>query len=77
MTGTFAANRLAAEADLVIGIGTRWTDFTTASKTAFREPDVRFVNINVADFDAAKLAGLALVGDARATLERLAELLAG
>jgi len=74
-TGTFSANRLAAEADLVIGIGTRWSDFTTASKTAFRNADVRFVNVNVADFDAAKHAGLALVGDARATLERLAELL--
>jgi 3D-(3,5/4)-trihydroxycyclohexane-1,2-dione acylhydrolase (decyclizing) len=77
VTGTFAANRIAAEADLVIGIGTRWTDFTTASKTAFSNPDVRFVNINVADFDAAKHAGLALVGDARATLERLSELLEG
>ena len=65
------------EADLVIGIGTRWSDFTTASKTAFRDPDVRFVNVNVASFDAAKHAGLALVGDARATLERLAELLQG
>src|SRR5207244_4201543 len=68
---------LPAEADLVLGIGTRWSDFTTASKTAFRNPEVRFVNINVADFDAAKHAGLALVGDARATLERLAELLEG
>jgi 3D-(3,5/4)-trihydroxycyclohexane-1,2-dione acylhydrolase (decyclizing) len=77
VTGTFAANRVAAEADLVIGVGTRWSDFTTASKTAFRNPDVRFVNVNVADFDAAKHAGLALVGDARRTLERLAELLAG
>ena len=77
MTGTFAANRIAASADLVIGIGTRWSDFTTASKTAFRDPDVRFVNVNVAGFDAAKHAGLALVGDARATLERLAELLQG
>jgi 3D-(3,5/4)-trihydroxycyclohexane-1,2-dione acylhydrolase (decyclizing) len=77
VTGTFAANRLAAQADLVLGIGTRWTDFTTASKTGFREPGVRFVNVNVADFDAAKHAGLALVGDARATLERLAELLEG
>ena len=77
VTGTFAANRIAAEADLVIGIGTRWSDFTTASKTAFRHPDVRFVNVNVADFDAAKHGGLALVGDARATLERLAELLEG
>jgi 3D-(3,5/4)-trihydroxycyclohexane-1,2-dione acylhydrolase (decyclizing) len=77
VTGTFAANRIAAEADLVIGVGTRWSDFTTASKTAFRNPGVRFVNVNVADFDAAKHAGVALVGDARATLERLAVLLRG
>ena len=77
VTGTLAANRLAAEADLVLGIGTRWTDFTTGSKTAFRNPEVRFVNINIADFDAVKYDGLALVGDARATLERLAQLLAG
>jgi 3D-(3,5/4)-trihydroxycyclohexane-1,2-dione acylhydrolase (decyclizing) len=70
-TGTFAANRIAADADLVIGIGTRYSDFTTASKTAFRNPDVRFVNVNVAEFDAAKHAGIALVGDARATLEQL------
>jgi 3D-(3,5/4)-trihydroxycyclohexane-1,2-dione acylhydrolase (decyclizing) len=77
VTGTFAANRIAAEADLVIGLGTRWSDFTTASKTAFRNPDVRFVNVNVADFDAHKHAGVALVGDARATLECLGELLEG
>ena len=77
VTGTFAANRLAAEADLVIGVGTRWTDFTTASKTAFRDPGVRFVNVNVADFDAAKHGGLSLVGDARATLEALDARLAG
>jgi 3D-(3,5/4)-trihydroxycyclohexane-1,2-dione acylhydrolase (decyclizing) len=77
VTGTFAANRVAAEADLVIGIGTRWTDFTTASKTAFRASDVRFVNVNVAEFDAVKHAGLALVGDARVTLERFADLLDG
>ena len=76
-TGTFAANRLAADADLVIGVGTRWSDFTTASKTAFRDPGVRFVNVNVAQVDAVKHGGLSLVGDARATLERLAELLAG
>lgn len=76
-TGTFAANRVAREADLVIGVGTRWTDFTTASKTAFQNSDVRFVNVNVADFDAHKHAALALVGDARATLEALSELLAG
>ena len=53
-TGTTAANRIAAEADLVIGIGTRYSDFTTASRTAFQHPDVRFVNVNVAAFDAAK-----------------------
>jgi 3D-(3,5/4)-trihydroxycyclohexane-1,2-dione acylhydrolase (decyclizing) len=74
-TGTFAANRAAGEADLVIGVGTRWTDFTTASKTAFQNPDVRFINVNIADFDAAKHAGLRLVGDARATLEALSEAL--
>jgi len=77
VTGTLAANRIAGEADLVLGIGTRWSDFTTASKTAFRNPGVRFVNINVADFDAAKYDGIALVSDARATLERLTELLGG
>ncbi|MDQ3793101.1 MAG: thiamine pyrophosphate-dependent enzyme, partial [Actinomycetota bacterium] len=76
-TGTFAANRAAREADLVIGVGTRWSDFTTASKTAFQNPEVRFVNVNVADFDTHKHAGLALVGDARATLEVLSEALAG
>ena len=76
-TGTFAANRVAAEADVVIGVGTRWTDFTTASKTAFRSPDVRFVNVNVADLDAVKHAGVSLVGDARATMEALSEALSG
>jgi 3D-(3,5/4)-trihydroxycyclohexane-1,2-dione acylhydrolase (decyclizing) len=76
-TGTLAANRLARDADLVIGIGTRYSDFTTASRTAFQDPDVRFVNINVASFDAAKHAALALVGDAQVTLAELAELLAG
>ena len=76
-TGTFAANRAAREADLVIGVGTRWSDFTTASKTAFQNPEVRFVNVNLADFDANKHAGVALVGDARATLEALDEALAG
>jgi 3D-(3,5/4)-trihydroxycyclohexane-1,2-dione acylhydrolase (decyclizing) len=76
-TGTFAANRAAREADLVIGVGTRWTDFTTASKTAFQNPEARFVNVNVADLDAHKHGGLALVGDARATLEALSGLLSG
>ena len=72
VTGTSAANRIARDADLVIGIGTRWTDFTTASKTAFQDPSVRFINVNVAEFDAHKHAGLALVGDARVTIEALA-----
>ena len=76
-TGTFAANRIAKDADLVIGIGTRYSDFTTASKTAFQHPGVRFVNINVAEFDAYKHYALPLVGDARATLEELSQLLAG
>jgi 3D-(3,5/4)-trihydroxycyclohexane-1,2-dione acylhydrolase (decyclizing) len=76
-SGTLAANRLAAEADLVIGVGTRWTDFTTASGSAFQDPDVRFVNVNIAEFDAGKRSGLPLVGDARVTLEALAELLDG
>jgi 3D-(3,5/4)-trihydroxycyclohexane-1,2-dione acylhydrolase (decyclizing) len=70
-TGTFAANGAASEADLVIVVGTRWSDFTTASKTAFQNPSVRIVNVNIADFDAHKHAGLVLVGDARATLEAI------
>jgi 3D-(3,5/4)-trihydroxycyclohexane-1,2-dione acylhydrolase (decyclizing) len=70
-TGTLAANRTAAAADLVIGIGTRYTDFTTASRTAFQEPGVRFINVNVVEADVHKLGGTALVGDARATIEAL------
>jgi 3D-(3,5/4)-trihydroxycyclohexane-1,2-dione acylhydrolase (decyclizing) len=76
-TGTAAANRLARDADLVIGIGTRWSDFTTASKSAFQDPDVRFINVNVASFDAAKHSGLAILADARAALEQLTPALAG
>ncbi len=76
-TGTLAANRIAKDADLVIGIGTRYSDFTTASKTAWQNPDVRFININVTEFDAGKHHGLAVVGDARETLAELGELLAG
>jgi 3D-(3,5/4)-trihydroxycyclohexane-1,2-dione acylhydrolase (decyclizing) len=76
-TGTSAANRLARDADLVIGVGTRWSDFTTASKTAFQDPDVRFININVASFDAAKQSGLPVQADAREALEQLREALAG
>ncbi len=74
-TGTSAANLIAQEADLVIGIGTRYSDFTTASKTQFQDPNIRFININVAEFDAYKHAALPLVGDARATLEELKLLL--
>ena len=76
-TGTLAANRTAAGADVVIGIGTRFSDFTTASKTVFQGEGVRFINVNIADADAHKLGGLALVGDARATIEALGERLAG
>ena len=76
VTGTPGANVLGREADLVIGIGTRYSDFTSASKTAFQNPAVRFVNINVAEFDAFKHAALPVVADARAALEELAVLLA-
>jgi 3D-(3,5/4)-trihydroxycyclohexane-1,2-dione acylhydrolase (decyclizing) len=77
VTGTSGANIAAREADLVIAIGTRLSDFTTASKTAFQNPDVRFININVAAFDANKHSALPLVADARATLEELTEALEG
>lgn len=77
VTGTPGANVTARDADLVIGIGTRYSDFTTASRTAFTHPDVRFININVADFDAHKLSALPLVADARVTLEALAHALRG
>jgi 3D-(3,5/4)-trihydroxycyclohexane-1,2-dione acylhydrolase (decyclizing) len=70
-TGTLAANRLAREADLIIGIGTRYSDFTSASMTAFQNPDVRFVNINTAEFDAYKVSAIPVVADARVTLEAL------
>jgi 3D-(3,5/4)-trihydroxycyclohexane-1,2-dione acylhydrolase (decyclizing) len=71
VTGTPGANIVAREADLVIGIGTRYSDFTTASKTAFQNPSVRFININVAEFDAYKHAALPLTGDARVTITEL------
>lgn len=77
VTGTLAANRVAREADLVIGIGTRYSDFTTASKTAFQHGKVRFINLNVAEFDAFKHHGLPLVADARAGLEALGAALGG
>jgi 3D-(3,5/4)-trihydroxycyclohexane-1,2-dione acylhydrolase (decyclizing) len=76
-TGTQAANLLARDADVVIVIGSRLSDFTTASKTAFQHEDVRFISINVAELDAFKHAALPLVGDARATLDELLPLVAG
>lgn len=75
VTGTPGANRVAREADLVIGVGTRYSDFTTASKTAFQHPDVRFVNLNVAGLDAGKHSALPLVADARVGLEMLGQAL--
>jgi 3D-(3,5/4)-trihydroxycyclohexane-1,2-dione acylhydrolase (decyclizing) len=77
VTGTSAANALAQEADLIIGVGTRYSDFTTASKTLFQNPEVRFININVAEFDAHKHLALPLTGDARVTLEELSAALVG
>jgi 3D-(3,5/4)-trihydroxycyclohexane-1,2-dione acylhydrolase (decyclizing) len=77
VTGTPGANVLARKADLIIGIGTRYSDFTTASQTAFQNPSVRFVNVNVSEFDAGKQAALPLIGDARVTLEELKESLSG
>ncbi|MFJ4837527.1 3D-(3,5/4)-trihydroxycyclohexane-1,2-dione acylhydrolase (decyclizing) [Streptomyces sp. NPDC088746] len=74
-TGTATADALAREADLVIGIGTRYTDFTTASGTLFADPAVRFLNLNITGFDAHKLAALPLVGDARTAIEALGEAL--
>lgn len=74
-TGCLAANRLAKEADLVIGIGTRYTDFTTSSKWMFQNPDVTFLNINVARFDAYKLDGVQVVADAKQTLDVLTQTL--
>lgn len=72
-TGTLGANRLASEADVIIGIGTRYSDFTTASRTAFQNPDVVFVNINVASFDAYKHGSqLPVIADAREALAELA-----
>jgi 3D-(3,5/4)-trihydroxycyclohexane-1,2-dione acylhydrolase (decyclizing) len=77
-TGTTAANRFAANADVVIGIGTRYSDFTTASRTAFQNSDVRFININIASFDAFKHgSAIPVVADAREALKELAVALNG
>jgi 3D-(3,5/4)-trihydroxycyclohexane-1,2-dione acylhydrolase (decyclizing) len=74
-TGTKYAINVANEADVVIGIGTRYSDFTTASKSIFKNPDVRFINININEFDAFKHAALPVIGDAKAVLDELSELL--
>ncbi|MFF3326209.1 3D-(3,5/4)-trihydroxycyclohexane-1,2-dione acylhydrolase (decyclizing) [Streptomyces sp. NPDC002889] len=76
-TGTAVADELARTADLVIGVGTRWSDFTTASATLFADPAVRFVNLNIAAFDAHKMSGLGVVADARTALEELTAALGG
>ncbi|MBM7871526.1 3D-(3,5/4)-trihydroxycyclohexane-1,2-dione acylhydrolase (decyclizing) [Clostridium pascui] len=71
-TGSLAANTIAKEADLIIGVGTRYTDFTTSSKWIFQNPEVNFLNINIAAFDAYKLDGVRVTADAKAALEDLA-----
>ncbi|WP_134666018.1 MULTISPECIES: 3D-(3,5/4)-trihydroxycyclohexane-1,2-dione acylhydrolase (decyclizing) [unclassified Amycolatopsis] len=76
-TGTSAANALAAEADVVLGIGTRYSDFTTASHTVFGNPDVKFVNLNVARLDAAKHSAEMVLADAKRGITALHEALAG
>jgi 3D-(3,5/4)-trihydroxycyclohexane-1,2-dione acylhydrolase (decyclizing) len=72
-TGTLAANTLAREADLIIGVGTRYSDFTTGSKSLFQNPEVQFLNLNVGAFDVQKLDGVQVLADARLALELLAE----
>ena len=76
-TGTVAANDIARDADLVIGVGTRWSDFTTASYSVFQNPNVKIVNINVAPFDTTKLSGAPIVADAREALHALEASLSG
>ena len=75
VTGGMAANQLAPQTDLVIGIGTRLTDFTTGSKALFSHPEVEFLLLNVAEFDALKLDATALIADARTGLTALTETL--
>ncbi len=74
-TGTLAANRAAAEADLIIGVGTRFSDFTTASKSAFCNPEAEFLNLNVSSFDSVKLEALAVTADAKLALVALMQAL--
>lgn len=77
VNGTPGSAELALAADVVIGIGTRWTDVSSVSQTAFANPDVRFININIASFDAHKFSGASVVGDARVSLAALLEALQG
>ena len=76
-TGTSASDDIARQADLIIGVGTRYSDFTTASRTLFANPDVRFVNVNITSVDAHKQAATPVIGDARTTLDALNESLGG
>ena len=76
VTGCSAANEIAREADVVIGVGTRYTDFTTASKWLFRE-DAKFININVSEFQALKLDALPVAADAKRALPALLAALEG
>ena len=75
VTGTPGANRFTSEADLIIGVGTRYSDFTTASKTAFQNPSAKFININITDFDSHKQGALPLTADAKVCLEEITDLL--
>lgn len=75
VTGNLAANKIAYQADLIIGVGTRYTDFATSSKTAFNFDEAQFLNVNVSRFQSYKLDGFQVVGDAKATLEELSALL--
>lgn len=76
-TGSLAANEIAHSADLVIGVGTRFTDFTTASKWLFQHPDVQFINVNISAFDAGKLDAVSVVADAELGLVALSEAFEG
>ncbi len=76
-TGSAAANDVARDADVVIGVGTRWSDFTTASYSVFQNPDVKFVNVNVATWDAHKLSAAPIVADAREAISGLTRQLVG
>lgn len=77
VTGGLAANSIAAEADLIVAVGTRMTDFTTASKWLFKNPEVQFLSLNVSSFDALKLNATPLICDAKAGLEALGRKLRG